>query len=461
MIRLFSLCVLLGGILACSVPHRPIHTEPVAQDTIHATDTGAVAAEVKPPVKDSQAKDAPLVAPKAPQRKVRVAVKRDQKELRSISYGRARLRSGDREIRLPAGALSFSSVAAGRVSVSGHGRQAELTLPCTLTVVEDAAVVDIGETTYRGGLILKEDAAGMLVINYVPVEQYLRGVVPLEIGQRSMREVHAMKAQAVAARTYTYRKMEERKKDAFDLVATVQDQVYGGVFAEYRGSDHAVRHTAGLVMYSGDSLVEAFYHSTCGGKTANIEDVWRTNARSYLTSQADTHGSGVSWCAHSPRYTWEERWERDAFEKMLYEQSRKIDGYEAFSGSLTGVAVTQRASCGRILACRITSTTGEWEYGGDRIRHLFRHPETGGILHSAHFSITLNENTVVARGKGFGHGIGMCQMGAIGQARAGLSFSDILQGYYGGTKIKKSMKRRSDSIIFEMVSFLMADCECS
>ncbi|MGM0461147.1 MAG: SpoIID/LytB domain-containing protein [Fibrobacterota bacterium] len=367
---------------------------------------------------------------------VRVLLQRNVRELSALVYGRAVLKTRERSIRLPAGSIRFI-FAGDTVRVTGHGRRAGLSLPCTLTTNSGSSVIDIDEQTYRGGLILHGDSSGMMVINSLSAEEYLRGVVPLEIGQRSIQELEAMKAQAVAARTYTYKKIVERSGGAYDVAATVNDQVYGGVNAEYRGSDLAVRETARQVLYGQEGLVDAFYHSTCGGHTANIADVWRSESQLNLQSVEDARSSGLSWCAHSPRYSWRETWSREDFERIIKKYSRTIAGFTPFSGSLTDIVITETSACGRVTKCRITSPQGEWTYGGDRIRQLFRIASDESLLHSARFSLNLTSDSVVAAGRGFGHGIGMCQMGAIGRARSGQSYRDILMAYYSGAKIKK------------------------
>jgi stage II sporulation protein D len=440
----YAVLFLFFSFTACVSPYIPIDDTAVVEpepelDTIEdeGSDSGAIIIDTQTIVADFIETDtvsqgtADFIPPP-----VRVLLQRNAQELSALVYGRAVLKNRERSINLPAGSLRFV-FADDAVRVTGHGRRARLSLPCTLTTNSGSSVIDIDDRTYRGGLILHGDSSGMMVVNSLSAEEYLRGVVPLEIGQRSIQELEAMKAQAVAARTYTYKKILERHTWAYDVAATVRDQVYGGVKAEYRGSDLAVRETAHQVLYGRQGLVDAFYHSTCGGHTANIADVWRSESQPSLQSVEDARSSGLSWCAHSPRYSWRETWSREEFERIIRKYSRTIAGFAPFHGRLTDIAIAETSACGRVTECRITSLQGEWTYGGDRIRQLFRIASNERLLHSARFSLHLTADSVVARGRGFGHGIGMCQMGAIGRARSGQSYRDILTAYYSGAKIKK------------------------
>src|SRR5690606_24745040 len=121
------------------------------------------------------------------------------------------------------------------------------------------------------------------------MENYLLGVVPFEIGRVGPDLVEASKAQAVAARTYAIRYLGRRDSLGFDVFATVEDQVYGGAEGEHEPVSVAVRETAGQILTYGREPIEAFYHSTCGGVTAAIEEVWDEPPRPYLRSVIDVN----------------------------------------------------------------------------------------------------------------------------------------------------------------------------
>src|SRR3954470_22145803 len=125
---------------------------------------------------------------------------------------------------------------------------------------------------YRGDLLVSLGDSGLVVINRLSMDSYLRGVVPLEIGNRTAAEMAAVQAQAVAARTYAYKHLNPNR--AFDMYSTVQDQVYGGVDAEKPQSDSAIMATADVVVLYNGQPITTPYHSTCGGSTGGVSEVW-------------------------------------------------------------------------------------------------------------------------------------------------------------------------------------------
>jgi stage II sporulation protein D len=341
---------------------------------------------------------------------------------------------------------------AGRVLIEAGGRRenmvvirtARLTrlammLPCTLRACVRPNYFEYGEKNYRGSVILSADGDNSFsVINALDVEEYLRGVLPLELGKRTLKELEAVKAQAVAARTYTYRMMRDHAGQSFDMLPTVSDQVYGGVSVEQPLCDIALKSTRGMVLVYGDSLISAYYHSTCGGMTARADEVWRKAPQPYLRSIRDVDSRGKPYCSISPQCTWEEKWSGSQFSALLARYGRAtFPETMQFTGMITGMAVTSRYACGRVAACRIESTTGSVVYGGDKIRFaLRRFTEGNPILRSANFTVmNAGRKEVVIQGRGYGHGVGMCQMGAIGRARQGQKFDEILTAYYPGTRI--------------------------
>ena len=142
---------------------------------------------------------------------------------------------------------------------------------------------------YRGEIVLTPGEGALLVVNRLGVESYLRGVVPLEIGDRKAGEEAAVEAQAVAARSYTYVHMDVAGEDrGFDMYGSVQDQAYGGVDAEKPMSDAAVASTRDMVLKYAGRVINAPYHSTCGGRTAAVSEVWwRQPDQPYLQPVSD------------------------------------------------------------------------------------------------------------------------------------------------------------------------------
>ena len=302
---------------------------------------------------------------------------------------------------------------------------------------------------YRGVLRfhVADDGVRIMVVSVLGVEQYLRGVVPLEIGGRTASEAAAVEAQAVAARSYTYVRLAAAGGRAarhanYDLVAGTSDQVYGGVDAERAFSDAAVARTAGLVLKYGGRTVDAPYSAACGGETASADEVWRTGAQSYLRRVSDRiPGTQRYYCDPAPRFAWTRTLESAELDAALRQYLRSYARVPAAGpGHATSVTVEARTPTGRVGAMRIVTETGSYLLRGNDVRYVLR-PPGGEILNSTYFSLEPENNPggtlrrLVIRGNGWGHGIGMCQWGAIGRARAGQDFRTILRTYYPGTEL--------------------------
>ncbi|HEX5831914.1 MAG TPA: SpoIID/LytB domain-containing protein [Gemmatimonadaceae bacterium] len=313
--------------------------------------------------------------------------------------------------------------------------------PLLVRALGEAHYLAVNGKRYRGELLLVPRRAGLLVVNRLPMEAYLRGVVPLEIGpDRLASERAAAEAQAVAARSYTYVKMREGARAPYDLRASVLDQVYGGVGAERRVSDAAVETTAGLVLRYRGRIVTAPYHSACGGATAEPPEVWRASAEPYLRSVSDrVPGSDRYYCERAPRFRWTRSWDARALDTLVSRYVRRVGGASA-GGHVRRVRVDGRTPSGRAAALVVETDGGTVRLRGNTMREVFR-SASGEMLNSTYVSVRgltdgdgpLRRLTI--EGSGYGHGIGMCQWGAIGRARAGHDFRAILAAYYPGATV--------------------------
>lgn len=323
------------------------------------------------------------------------------------------------------------------VRVAGQGLDE---LPAPLVVrPERGGVLRVGEREYRGEMLVQEGTGGgVTLVNRLDVESYLLGVVPREIGGAGARLPEAAKAQAVAARTFAVKHRGRRDALGFDVFATTADQVYGGASAEDEAVTDAVLATEGEILTYGGRPIDAFYHSTCGGRTAAIEEVWPARPVPYLVSVEDVDGSGQAWDRASPRFRWTERWTGAELVSVL---NRTVaDSLRGRATVVRDVRIAERTPSGRVRRMDVETDAGTASLGRDRIRWLLTAPD-GSALNSAMFDVTVtrdragNVAALVAEGQGWGHGIGMCQTGAIGRARAGQDYRTILRTYYPGTQI--------------------------
>jgi stage II sporulation protein D len=302
---------------------------------------------------------------------------------------------------------------------------------------------------YRGELVVHASDAGLTVVNRLPVDEYLKGVVPMELGTtRTMEEFAAVEAQAVAARSYAHVRLgwsgDHRR---YDLRPTVVDQAYGGVNAETIVGTRAVESTAGLVLKYEGRLVNAPYHSTCGGTTAEAPEAWPTRGEPYLKRVSDrVPETDRFYCDISPRFRWTRQLPGDRLDAAVARYLREYADVPARGpGHVRGVSVVGRTPSGRAESVEITTGRGgPYMLRGNDARFVLR-AGSGEILNSASFvveSAAVSDGRLLhvrLRGMGYGHGVGMCQWGAIGRARAGQDFRTILETYFPGTTVEPVM----------------------
>ena len=364
--------------------------------------------------------------------------------------GRRRARgagAGKLTVRLAARGLTLDGPGLDAVGVVGKG--------VLLKVKGDGAHFSAKGNDYAGEmLILKQGDGRLSLINIVDLETYLRGVVPWEIGRPGKESLEAVKAQAIAARSYTIAHLGRRSQLGFDVWDGVGDQVYRGLTGVHEVTDLAVKRTREKVLFYEGKIVQAYYCSTCGGHTASIQDVWPRSAVPYLQGVKDAPRNEGAWCRLSPHFRWTVAWSAhrlgDILREHLFEEAE--DGVAPGEmGVLTGLRVVEHDESGRVHRLRVLTDRGQWDVVGDRIRWVLR--PVGGrfkILRSTLFRIEEYRNDegkligIRLQGGGFGHGVGMCQSGALAMARAGRSAEQILKHYYHGVHIESLRGGRSD-----------------
>lgn len=341
---------------------------------------------------------------------------------------------------------TFELTRGGIVAIDTAGRRSGPSGRFLLRTAAGTGLLELQGRPYRGaGELLHVAGHGIVVVNVVGLEDYLLGVVPVEIGPRSEEEIEAVKAQAVAARTYAVRNVGRRDSLGFDVFGTVEDQVYGGVLVERGDATRAVRSTAGEVVTYRGRPIRAYYHSTGGGRTAAVGEVWHLPDAPYLRSVSDRRPGGGYYCEASPRFRWTARWTgaelRTAVERGLAAYYGVPD---LEVGEVREVRVLKRTETGRVRALEVRTEGGRHVLWKNDIRFVLRTPD-GGILGSTDFALAPVRGSrrdpgsvaLRAEGRGFGHGIGMCQWGAIGRARAGQDYREILRAYYPGTDLRE------------------------
>lgn len=351
---------------------------------------------------------------------------------------------GSRIAVIPRGEKWEVTVAGGGlVLASPNGWVSPRLEAVTLAAIDPRAPLWLNGKAYRGlGEILR-DRTGLTVVNRLGMESYLLGVVSAEMGRRSPVEQAALRAQAVVSRTYALKHLRRWRPDGFDLYGTVADQAYGGVAAETAEGRAAVSETRGQLLTYDGAVIEAFYFSTCGGRTAEGYEVFRGAVRPYLRSVSDLNENGSAYCRISPRYRWREEWSGEMLRATLQRNLSPLTGPASLPiGTVTDVRVTQRSASGRVEQLSIALDGSEVRVDGHaRIRQVLRAP-SGQLLHSTAFSLIAtgagrNVTSLVIDGIGAGHGVGLCQWGAVGRARAGQGYQQILAAYFPGTRLER------------------------
>ena len=297
----------------------------------------------------------------------------------------------------------------------------------------------LGKACYPGSILFRNTNGKLDAINSVDVEDYLRGVVPYEIGKLDSSRIEALKAQAVAARTYAYKHFNSRESVGFDVYADTKDQVYKGLESATPLTDAAVKATAGVVMTYGGDFIIAYYHSTCGGITETLA-TWNRADLPYLKSVPDRRPNGKPWCDESSYTTWERRFADKKIVKLFKANASEAKAtFSSANGAdfkkIKSIKIKDKLKSGRIMTLRVETDKGHFDVLTDRTRWLFK--KAGTILPSSFFTVKKEGKEWVLTGTGFGHGVGMCQMGVRARAQAGQSYQEILSHYYQGITLEK------------------------
>ena len=292
----------------------------------------------------------------------------------------------------------------------------------------------LNKACYNGEFIVTANGNKLNAINVIDIEDYLRGVVPYEIGKLDESKFEALKAQAVAARTYAYKHFGSRVAQGFDVYADTRDQVYKGLHSATALTDKAVRETEGVVMTYNGEFITAYYHSTCGGETEGVV-TWGRPDHPYLKIKPDLRPDGTPWCRESNYTEWTREFTEDELRDLFQINAKEAKANVPSFSSIKSMHIQDTLKSGRIHTLVIETNNGSFTAKADKIRWLFK--RGGTILPSSFFRIHKNGNDWILKGKGFGHGVGLCQMGARARAQAGQSYIQILTHYYPGITLEK------------------------
>jgi len=355
--------------------------------------------------------------------------------------------SGARLAEIPAGEpWHVTAASTGVVVLSPGGAGSSPSEVVEIASPDSNALVQVNGRPYRGTITALRDGTGVSVVDRLPMEAYLAGVVSAEMGRRSLVEQEALRAQAIVSRTYALRNLRRWAARGFDLYASVADQAYGGAASETPEGRAAVESTRGRILAYGGAPIDAFFYSTCGGRTADGTEVFRAADRPYLRSVADVADDGTAYCSISPRFRWHEEWTGEALRATL---QRTLPALAAATGApvptdlseVRDIRVTYRTPSGRVGQLAIGLRGGDVLVDGPNVRQVLR-PVSGELLRSSTFTLQVSGagrgvTRLSADGAGAGHGVGFCQWGAVGRSRAGQDHERILAEYYPGAVLER------------------------
>ena len=285
-----------------------------------------------------------------------------------------------------------------------------------LTFAGSAAVYVNGKP-YRGVAEATSGEKGVLVVNELPLEEYLVGLINCEIS--SAWPIEAVKAQAVIARTYALNRKQARSSSFYHLESSVIDQVYDGCEIEDSRARRGVSETAGEVLTYQGAVIQAFYHSNCGGRTEASEHVWGKRLP-YLG------GVECRYCLASPSSAWDLKMALPVLEDRLKAAGHKVSG-------VTDIRPGSRNSRGRLNHVVVVSSRGNLALSGDQFRKAIGY----SVIKSTNFTVKVENGEAGFAGLGNGHGVGLCQWGAKQRALDGFGYAEILSYYYPGTDLTK------------------------
>lgn len=270
---------------------------------------------------------------------------------------------------------------------------------------------------YRGALKITPQQSGFAVTNILPLDDYLAGTLAAEMN--GLWELEALKAQAVASRTYALYMVKHPKHALFDLDSSTQDQVYGGAERESKRVTQALKETEGFYLATkGDEPIKSYYHSRCGGITETAGAVW--NYKNHTLNKRVP----CPYCQKFP-YSWTTVVNAEELFKSLHLPFQTISALSQLSA--------EKTPAGRVSALRFALNGAQKRVTSDELRSLLGYTR----IKSANFNWKINGEEIHFNGVGSGHGVGMCQWGARYLAKQGKNFKQILAYYYPGIELRK------------------------
>ncbi|MBF0503905.1 MAG: SpoIID/LytB domain-containing protein [Candidatus Omnitrophica bacterium] len=347
---------------------------------------------------------------------VRVAIVRDSREVVLAIHGNYRLRDMSSGHVIAHGLR----LAECKVRLLDRGILVGLDIyPARRLTIEsskDASII-IDNRPFRGEVTLIRTSDNRITaVNNINVEDYIKGVLYHEVSHHWPME--ALKAQAVAARTYALYSLNPSGK-IYDVTNDIYSQVYGGRESERYRTDLAVERTRGQILTFNGVIIPAYFHATCGGMTEDAHELWN------ITDISPLRGVPCPFCKNSPHMHWKNNFRLKDVQETLKRHGYKID-------TIKDISVVDRDRSERIDHLKITQNNGqELILKGKDFREIMG----PNVIKSNNYEISMKGYYVDLIGRGWGHGVGMCQWGALGMAQQQFTYEQILSYYYPGSQL--------------------------
>lgn len=358
------------------------------------------------------------IAPAQAALEMRVAVERDVDDVIVGSYTPALVRddSGRVIARLPALTGLRATADGGMVDINEQDVRQVWIEPT------QEGLVRIGENWYRGRVLVVPTEEGLTAVNYVDLEEYLYSVVGSEMP--TSWPLEALKAQAIAARTYALYQRQTGANAVFDVGNTTTWQVYKGISEETASTQSAVRSTEGQVLIHNGQMIQSVFHSASGGHTENVEDVW-SQPLPYLRGVPDFDQG-------TPGFEWSQTF-------TAAQMKARITGV----GNIISLTPQSRTPRGRVREIRVVGDAGSRVLRGSELRQALGLRSTlftvaadrGRVANAGRYAP--RPSTFQFNGRGYGHGLGMSQHGALNLARRGWNYRQIVSHYYTGARLAR------------------------
>lgn len=291
-----------------------------------------------------------------------------------------------------------------------------------LDIVSLGGFIQFNERPYRTKLTIIPQGTNCMVVNTLDLEKYLAGVIAREMSPSWPLE--ALKAQAVASRSYAFFQMQAKKTREFDVESTTQDQVYEGALSESLRSIQAVEATRNLALVYGTGALKAYFHANCGGITEVPEFVWGGEVKAFRQVT----------CPYHKRDRDRTRWSLQLSKLQIESALKRVNGLLPRSfRRLASLDAGAPDASQRLSDVSVSDSEGNSFLVS---ANSFRNAIGNTKLKSTSFQIHKDGSGYSLEGEGYGHGVGLCQVGARAMAEEGRSFMQILQFYYPLAKIR-------------------------